>query len=103
MSCGVSVPARFEQEPGAPLGFIDPDLDQAGRGNVTVLVANVVCLAQARRHRLVVFAQFRQHVGGLDALSVIVQHALEADDVAVDLSVVPPNLLTRSAIGSVIA
>src|SRR5262249_24675383 len=50
---------RLEQEPGAPLGLVDPVLDQAGAGHVLVLVANRLGLAQARRQLLVVVAQFR--------------------------------------------
>src|ERR1700730_4850424 len=32
-------PHGFEQEPGAALGFVDPHLDEAGAGNVDLLVA----------------------------------------------------------------
>jgi hypothetical protein len=33
---------RFEQEPGPSLSLIDPILDQTGRGDVVVLVTNLV-------------------------------------------------------------
>src|SRR5262249_20568053 len=73
---------RLEQEPGPPLGLVDPVLDQAGAGHVVVLVANRVGLAQARRQLLVVVAQLREHVEGGDEVRVVVQHALQAADVA---------------------
>src|SRR5215471_7596755 len=73
---------RFEQEPGTPLGLVDPVLDQAGAGHVVVLVANRVGLAQARRQLLVVVAQLCEHVEGGDEVRVVVQHALQAADVA---------------------
>src|SRR6266508_6819675 len=72
---------RLEQEPGAPLGLVDPVLDQAGAGHVVMLIANRVGLAQARRQLLVVVAQFREHVEGGDEVGVVVQHALQAADV----------------------
>src|SRR6516225_4158790 len=73
---------RLEQEPGAPLGLVDPVLDQAGASHVVVLVANRVGLAQARYQLLVVVAQLREHVEGGDEVCVVVQHALQAADVA---------------------
>ena len=60
-------------------------------------------LAQAGGERLVVLAQLGQHVQRLDVVGIVVQHALRARDVADGLSVVPPTLRMRSAIGSVIA
>src|ERR1700758_1453532 len=53
---------RLEQEPGPPLGLVDPVLDQAGAGHVLMLVANRVGLAQARCQLLVVVAQFGEHI-----------------------------------------
>jgi hypothetical protein len=47
---------RFEEKPGAPLGFVDPDLKQAGAGHIAMLVANVVRLAQARHQLSVIVA-----------------------------------------------
>src|SRR6516225_8044436 len=73
---------RLEQEPGPPLGLVDPVLDQAGAGHVLVLVANRVSLAQARRQLLVVVAQFGKHIQRRDEVGVVVQHALQAADVA---------------------
>src|SRR5215470_10851685 len=51
--------AGFEQEPGPPLGLVDPVLDQARARHVASLVAHVVGLAHACDHVLVVVAQFR--------------------------------------------
>jgi len=45
MSRGIHTAVGLEQEPGPPFGFIDPDLDQACRGNVTSLFADVVSLS----------------------------------------------------------
>src|SRR3989449_7549481 len=57
MSRGGSLATRLKKEPGAPLGFVDPHLDEAGGGDVAVLVAHVMRLAKARRKVLVVLAQ----------------------------------------------
>src|SRR5258708_30101463 len=43
---GLSPPRRLKQEPCAPLGLIDPDFQQACGGNILVLVAKVMHLAQ---------------------------------------------------------
>src|SRR6266478_9069764 len=72
----------LEQEPDAPLGLVDPILYQAGGCHVVVLVANRVRLAQARDQLLVVVAQLGEHVQRRDEIGVIVQHALQAADVA---------------------
>src|SRR5262245_11537279 len=37
---------RFEQEPDAPFGLVDPDLNQARGRDIAVLVADVMRLAQ---------------------------------------------------------
>ena len=76
--CSISLAARLEQEPGTPLGLVYPDFDQARGGDVTVLVADVVGLAQARGKRLVVLAQFGEHVLRLDILGIVVEYALVA-------------------------
>src|SRR6266446_4452903 len=74
--------ARLEQEPGAPLCFIDPDLDEAGGSNVAVLVAHVVRLAKACGKLLVILTQLGEHVQRIYVLGVVVQHALRAGDAA---------------------
>src|SRR6266436_4531247 len=60
MPRGGSFATRLKKEPGAPLGFVDPYLDEAGGGDVAVLVAHVMRLAKARRKVLVVLAQLVQ-------------------------------------------
>jgi hypothetical protein len=45
---------RLEQKPRPTFGFIDPNFNQARGGDVTMLVADVVRLAQAQGHCLVV-------------------------------------------------
>ena len=47
-----------------------------------MILANAMSLAQTRCERLVVLAQFCEHVFRLDILGVIVQHALQPGDVA---------------------
>src|ERR1035438_1495196 len=74
MSSGIPTPARLEQEPGAPLRFVNPDLDEAGGGDVLMFFADAVGLAQTRRQGLIVLAQLSQHVLGLDILGIVVQH-----------------------------
>lgn len=37
----------LEQEPSAPLGFVDPVLQQAGGRHIAVLFANSMCFAHA--------------------------------------------------------
>jgi hypothetical protein len=85
---GISVPARitptacFEQEPSAPFGFIDPDFDQAGAGNVPVLLADAMGFAQTSSKSSTVLAQFSEHVFWFDVRSVVIQYTLGASDVA---------------------
>ncbi len=50
------VPCRFEQEPRAPLGLVDPHFQQTRRRNVTVRVAEIVHLAHDGNELLVVIA-----------------------------------------------
>ena len=45
-------------------------------------IADVMRLPQARRKSLVVLPQFGEHVLWLDVLGIVVQHALQASDVA---------------------
>src|SRR5262245_14871797 len=76
----VATGAGLEQEPASTLGFVDPHFDQARRCDVAPLLADVVHLAQARRQRSVVLAQFRDHVGWLDIVGVVVSDALYPAD-----------------------
>src|SRR5271156_3487951 len=81
MTRAISVPTRLEQEPGAPLGLVDPVLDEARGGDVAHLVDDVVHLAQARGEALIVLAQLRQHVEWIDILGIVVLYALQARNV----------------------
>src|SRR5690242_4300344 len=72
----------LKEEPSPPFRLIDPSLDQAGAGHISVLVANSVCLTQMRRELLVVVTQFGEHIHGCDEICVVVQDALQAGDVA---------------------
>src|SRR5262245_34710557 len=71
---------RLKEEPGAPFRLIDPSLDQAGAGHISVLVANSVCLTQMGRELLVVVTQFSEHIHGGNEICVVIQHALQAGD-----------------------
>src|SRR5215472_13942809 len=50
------------QAPGAPFGLVDKVLQEACAGDVSLLVAKSVRLAQARGQLLVVVPQLDQHV-----------------------------------------
>ena len=75
-------PSRLEQEPHALLGLVDPVLDQAGGGDVAMLVGDLMEDAHVLEQLLVVVAQLGQHVGRRYVLGVVVEHALQALDVA---------------------
>jgi hypothetical protein len=60
-------------EEGAALGLVDPDLEQARGGDVPVLLAKLVRLAQVRSQRRVVIARLGQHVRGFDVVRVVVE------------------------------
>src|SRR5438094_537035 len=72
----------LEQEPGPSLGLVNPVLDQAGGGDVVVLVANGVRGPQRPRELLIVRAEFGQHFVGGDELLIVVADALVSRDVA---------------------
>src|SRR5215813_3252633 len=74
--------ARLVEEPDAALRLVDPDLDQAGRRHVAVLLGDAVRLAQARREPLVVLAQLGEHVRRSHVVGVVVLHALQTADLA---------------------
>src|SRR6266540_5542939 len=56
----------LKQEPCSPLGLVDPGLEQACAGDVSLLVAKAMRLAQAHRELLVVVAQLGKHIQGGD-------------------------------------
>src|SRR5215469_12211135 len=82
MTCGIAPSARLEQKPGASLGLIDPQLDQARGGDVAMHLADVMDLTKTGRERLVVFPQFGKHIEGLHVVRVIVCDSLQPRDVA---------------------
>jgi len=45
---------RFVQKPRAPLGFVDPNFDQARCGDVTMFVAHVMRFTQTTGQRFIV-------------------------------------------------
>src|SRR5580698_5615477 len=82
MARGIPFPTRLEEEPGAPLGLVNPVLDEARGCDVAYLVDDVVHLAQARGEALIVLAQLREHVERIDILGIVVLDALQARNVA---------------------
>src|SRR3989442_15384626 len=92
MPRGGSFATRLKKEPGAPLGFVDPPLDEAGGGDVAVLVAHVMRLAKARRKVLVVLAQLGEHVLRVHVFGIVIEHALRAGDVPDRLEGGPSDL-----------
>src|SRR6266481_8079076 len=82
----------LRQKPSAALGFIDPNFDQTRCGNVTMLVAHVVRLAQTGGQSLVVLGQLSNHVRRVDVVCVIIEHALKARDMADRLQSTSANL-----------
>src|SRR5204862_4066008 len=78
---GLCLPSSLEQKPGTSLGLVDPDLDQAGGGDVAMFLADVVHFAQTRGELLVVLAHFGEHVLRLYIVDVVVLHSLQAADV----------------------
>src|SRR5882762_10789935 len=77
---GSTLASSLVQKPGTSLGFVDPDFDQAGGGDVSMFLAHVVRLAQTRGECLVVLAHFGEHVLRLHIVGIVVLHALHAAD-----------------------
>src|SRR5581483_5245930 len=68
--------------PGAPLGLVDPDLEQARGGGILVLVAKLVRLAHRLGHGLVVVHELAEHFDRLHEVFVVIANALVLGDVA---------------------
>jgi hypothetical protein len=68
-----SLAARLELEPGAPLGVVDPRLDQAS-GAMARYSSHTLCASRKRAGKSLVFAQFGKHVRRLNVLGIIVGH-----------------------------
>src|SRR4051812_24920028 len=79
---GSSSPGRLEQEPCATFRLVDPVFDQAGRGDIAVLVADIAGLPHAPCEHQVVFLQLGQHVFRCDEIRFIVLDAFHPRDVA---------------------
>src|ERR1700720_2138087 len=72
----------FPQKPGAAFGLIDPVFNQAGRGNIIVLFANLMRGAQKSRKVAIVGMDLSKHVLRADGFLVVVFQALVLSDVA---------------------
>ena len=46
-STGLTAASGFEEEPDATLGFVDPDFDEAGGGDVAGVIADAVDFEEA--------------------------------------------------------
>src|SRR3954471_13605577 len=73
---------RLEQKPDAAFGFVDPDLDEARRSDVAMLLTHIVRGSQRSEKRLVVLAQVGDHVECRYILGIIVHDALQPPDLA---------------------
>src|ERR1700722_9924884 len=74
------ISGRFEQEPGAAFGLVDPDFQEARGGDIAVFVADAVDRAHSPDELLVVVAKFSQHVLRLDVVRIVVEDTLMASD-----------------------
>src|SRR5262249_49471248 len=72
----VPSPRGFEQEPRAPLGFIDPYFDKTRRCDVAIFVAQIVRFAETRGERFVVVHQLGKHVQWLHVFGIVIQNPL---------------------------
>src|SRR4030081_1295914 len=72
--------AGFEQEPGAALGLVDEDFEQARGAGILMVVAKLVGLAHRSRDMLVVFHQLAQHLARRDILFIVVLDGLQFRD-----------------------
>src|SRR5438445_9534165 len=73
---------RPRTEPDALLGLVDPVLEKTCRGDIAMLVAELVRLARRHCRPLIVVAHLRQHVLGGYELRIIVFEAGELCDVS---------------------
>ena len=76
----LGVAARLEQEPSAAFRLVDPALNQARAGDIAMLVAEAMRLAQICCQLFVVLAQLRQHIERRDEFCVVIEYALQAPD-----------------------
>src|SRR5712672_948942 len=85
-------PRRLEEKPRAPLGLVDPNLNEAGAGDVVVLVAKGVRLTQVCGQLAVVISQLGKHVERRNKVCVIVENTLQARYLANRAKRGAPNL-----------
>src|ERR1700684_877022 len=77
----VRIQARcLVEEPDAPLGLVDPILDQACRRDITMLVTDRMCASQPHGQLRVVLAQLDQHVLRGNKLLLVVRNTLQLGD-----------------------
>src|SRR5882762_2953244 len=72
--------AGFEQEPGAALGLVDEDFEQARGAGILMIIAKLVGLAHRGRHVLVVFHQFTKHFARRHVALIVVLDGLQFSD-----------------------
>jgi hypothetical protein len=70
------------QEPCAPLGFVDPILQQACSGNIAMLIGETVGLAHVSRQLFVVVTQLGEHIQRSDKIGVVVLDPLQTTDMS---------------------
>src|SRR5262245_17372277 len=70
------------QEPGSPLGLVDPYFDQAGGRDVVVRATGLMGRAKKPRQLLVVRLQLRQHLVGSNEVLIVVLQTLMPGDIA---------------------
>jgi hypothetical protein len=77
-----AIVSDLEEGPHSTVGFVDPILDQARRGNITVLTAQTVHSAQAHSELDIVLAQLGQHGMRRQVVRIVVLHALQSGDMS---------------------
>jgi hypothetical protein len=77
-----NIPGGFKQEPYAALGFVDPIFEHARRRDIAMLITEIVNLAHFVGELQIIIAKLGQHVVRRYELSVVVQDALLAVDLA---------------------
>src|SRR5262249_11230305 len=81
-AAGLGMAPGLEQKPNSSLSLVDPILQKARAGDVSMLFAQRVGLAHSQHNLTVVFAEFSEHVARRDEIRVIVGDALKTGDMA---------------------
>jgi hypothetical protein len=100
---GLSSPGRLEQEPCATFRLVDPVLDQARRGDIAMLVADIVGLPHALSERQVASFSSVSMSSGVTKSASLSLICFTLAMWPIERIVVPPILRALSAISSVIA